>query len=558
MKKKDQTFFDWVYNPSRDDELISNTFRRIVKYAFDNSLETNSMDVTAPDPTSIEWKLATLLYHKRITPEGNKVYVYRNGILSPLPDGMEDLQHLLHESDKNTTKAYGILSHELDGVVRNLVEKDTVGIIEYEKDLFGNVSEKKSRINLKDMKEIQGEDTSLIPEFGWHESDDDRVMALLEFFAEQNSAFECEGEFFFEKAISYPLHQRIREKAFICNGPGGVGKTLMTKVAAKLYGTKGQVGSEPTFTGQDKNRITREFIGKKFIVYNDIESPSTQLMTWLKPMLTGNMTIKGDGGYERSVPCEAVFYLETNFKPQFLGGNQDVRRFIVRSAKSDYKLIDHMDGATLDIVEHGCTAADIARYLMSQNHAIVSAAGGWCHFEERPLPIADFIEIAEEFFQEYPAKITKGVITAYANQNKLTKIELETLKEVFLVEKKKQMEEAAECESAEAALPGKDNLPQQEDSGEGSNQDNGAQRMGEADGIPVSGVRQVAPDEQAQEGAIAHGVPEVLDGLPVLREDHQGAEGSAGQEQAAAIPEMQEQGTTGESASLDEVYLSDF
>lgn len=539
-----------------DDELISNAFRRIVKYAFDHHLMIEATDFSAPDRNSLEWKIATLLYHKRITPEGNKIYVYRDGILTPLPDGMNDLQHLLHESDKNTAKAYGILSHELDGVCRGLVEMNTVGVIQYETDLLGVKTQTRCRINLKEMKLIQGEDISLIPEFGWHECDDDRVSILCDFFAEQNAAFESSEEYFFEKVISYPLHQRIREKAFICNGPGGVGKTLMTKVAAKLYGTKGQVGSEPTFTGQDKNRITREFIGKKFVIYNDIESPSTQLMTWLKPMLTGNMTIKGDGGYERSVACEAVFFLETNFKPQFLGGNQDIRRFVVRSARPDYKLIEHMRSCDLDVIEYDCTAADIAWYLMSQNYPIEESAGGWNHFDNKPLPVADFIEIAEEFFAEYPAKITKGVLTAYANQNKLSKIELETLKEVLLVEKKEQVEKGEERSSTEVELLKEGDLSNKTRSGCGTD---AAHAEGHSPvGVSVSSVRPLASDKQRGEEALGERENEMLDGLQVLLPRDRRDISSQVQNETEAVSQMSEQGGNRGSSSVDEEYLLDF
>lgn len=496
IKQKEQSFKDWVYNPTHDDELIANTFRRTVKYAFDHKLQINHMDVSAPSPESIEWKLAILLYHKKITPEGNKVYVYRNGDLTPLPDGMEDLQYLLHESEKNTAKAYGILVHNFKGVCRNLVEKDTIGILEQDS-LLKDSEPKHTRINLKTMELIEGKDPHTIPELGWHSYDPDRTAVVLKFFSEQNRAFGTEDEFFFEKAISYPFHQRFREKAFICNGPGGMGKTLMTELAGKLYGSKGVVASEPTFTGQDKNRITKQFIGKKWISYVDIQEPSPQLMTWLKPMTTGNMTIKGEGGYERSVPCEAVFYLETNFKPQFLGGNQDVRRFVVRQPEiNDYKLVEHLTQDELDVLGQEVTAADIAVHLFLMSQAINDWAGGWCHFEERPLPIADFIEIAQEFFENYPGKATKASVTAYATQNKLSKIELETLKEVLIVDEKKQLEKTEGSRSADEELRQEDSLPEPEESGTGSDVDDETGQAG--DPLLLSEMQELASDESEE------------------------------------------------------------
>lgn len=562
MKNKSQSFYDWVFNPSKDDELIANTFRRTVRYAFEHELVLDIMDVGAPDKDSLEWKLAVLLFHKRITPEGNKVYVYRNGELYPLPEGLPHLQHLLHESERNTTKAYGILSHEFEGVVRGLVERDVVGVIQQIPNLFGELEERKHRINLKAMDKLEGE-SHLIPELGWHQTDIHRVRLLQDFFQQQNAAFESGGEFFFEKAITYPFHQRIREKAFICNGPGGVGKTLMTKVAAKLYGSKGQVGSEPTFTGQDKNRITREFIGKKFIIYNDIESPSTQLMTWLKPMLTGNMTIKGEGGFERSVPCEAVFFLETNFKPQFLGGNQDIRRFVVRTAKQNYKLLDHMKSDDLDIIEYEVTAADVATYLLMCNHYINMHAGGWNHFEDRPLPVADFIEIAQEYFSTYPSNITKGILTAYANQNKLTKIELETLKELneegrlVLVgeEKRQEMEEEAWCEQAEEELFEEDVLFKLEICGESSYEDD-VRRQASAS-VPLSSMQEVASYEPEREGEI-NDQEDVLGTLQVLLPTDTGTQEAGQSESQGTVQALQEQSGVGQDSGRDEGYLYDF
>lgn len=550
---REQSFYDWVYNPNADDELLTHTFRRTVKYAFDNKLTINTMDVNAPDPDGLEWKLATLLYHKRITPEGNKIYVYRNGNLSPLPDGMNDLQHLLHETEKNTAKAFGLLSHELEGVTRNLVEKDTIGVIITTGDLFENPATTKTRINLRTMREEEGESQSMIPEFGWHEADFDRIDILAKFFYEQNTAFQTEDEYFFEKAISYSFHQRFREKAFICNGPGGVGKTLMTEIAGILYGSKGTVASEPTFTGQDRNRITRDFIGKKMVIYNDIEEPSVQLMTWIKPMATGNMTIKGEGGFEKSVPCEAVFYLETNFKPQFLGGNQDIRRFVVRTAQSDYKLVEHMTPDELDILGREITPADVAVYLKMQSYDIENRAGGWLYFEDRPLPIADFIEIAQEFFNAYPGDITKGVVTAYAQQNKLSKIELETLKEVLIVGKEK-MEKHEGSTETEGELLEEDRVPVQEASGESTDAD-GTQRE-TVPPVHVPSVRTVAPDESG--GEVDDGREHMLESLPILFDEDLGASDAGAQAEDTVVPPVSKQEAPREPAIRDESYLSDF
>jgi hypothetical protein len=429
-----QTFRDWVMNPPPDDEVIRNRFRATVRHVFEHQNVIDWMALDAPDPDSLDYRLALLLWKRLLTPEGDAIYVNRNGVLSPLPEGMAELQHLLHCRETEVIKAEALLQHEFEGVVRGLVERDTIGI---SSSPLGRM-----RMDLRRMEyRVDDGSDARIPEFGWHEVDEARVDALAGFFSLLNDAFD--EDLFFERVISWPFHLDIREKAFIVNGPGGIGKTLMTKVASKLYGPKCTVGAEPTFTGQDRNRITREFMGKRLIVFNDIESPSTQLMTWLKPMVSGNMTVKSGGGYERSIPCPAVFFLETNFKPQFLGGNQDIRRFIVRTARPGWRLLDHMEHELLDVVEHEVTAADVAWHLMGV-HGQIQQQGGWGAFEDRPLPVADFIEIAEEFFASYPGRVTKAVITAYGQQNKLNRMEVETLKELLLHDKARLVGSAEE------------------------------------------------------------------------------------------------------------------
>jgi hypothetical protein len=417
---------NWTYNPLYAETINVNPFRIAVTRALEGHLDPDPLSPYAATDEPLENKIARLLPADLIVPDGDVIYIIDadTGFPIPLMEALDILRGYLHMTMKDTEKAAAILEQNFMGrnpVRSGIILRDAVGLIrqpsqqstEEQDDILETVS-------MTARRETQGQG---IPEFGTHHVNYQNVEVIAKAFGIWNKAIGEPG--FFQKLALYPFNMPFREKAFIINGTGGDGKGIFTNLLKRLYGHMALTGAPvPSFVGHDRFTATRSFIGKRFVVFNDVENPSVQFMEWLKPMTTGSMQVKEINTSSLvSMPCKAVFMLETNFQPEFLATQANYRRFIFRNFPPAFDLTREMTESELDIIgERGpVTAGDMAFYLM-QVHGSKKQLNT---FPDKELPLPAYYD----FITKAPAALTTTEFNAYCKAEGLTTIEKRGLKQ---------------------------------------------------------------------------------------------------------------------------------
>lgn len=431
MKKQIEyrTLKAWMTAPRFEETINDNPFRTAVKRAFAGTIEPDPLSPFAEEKEPLENKIAKLLPYDIIIPDGDVIYIMDGKEAIPLGEAMDLLRAYLSVSMKDTVKAAHILEQNFMGrwpVRSGKVSKDTFDLSVPFEDLVGMATQDSFRINLRSGG-VSRETVDTIAEIGSGEANEERVALLHKVFGIWNTAI---GEdHWFEKVAMYPFKQKFREKAFILNGSGGDGKGIFTELLSRLYGHLMLANAPvPSFSGHDRFTATRSFIGKKLVVFNDVEDPGSQFMEWLKPMTTGGMMVKELSSSSLvTMPCVATFMLETNFSPEFLLDNSHIRRFVFRSFPPEFELDQHLNDDELDTLgERGSiTAADMIQYL-------TSIETEWIAFKPSVLPEPDYFGLADEL----PGVWTKHQLQQFCKDNQLTSAEKQTLKRKLEKEKR--------------------------------------------------------------------------------------------------------------------------
>jgi hypothetical protein len=361
---------DWLNNPSFEDSVCNNPFHSVM-YKVMSGYGASPMDPYWDENGSFT-KLAKLIKARLVLPEGDVIYVREHDNLIPLGEATQLLAYYMHTDSRSARDAAAILESNFLGyfpIASDQVWRNGITLIHQDG--------RESNIDLTTLKSV--EFAPGIPEFGRHTVDLGHCDVLYKFFMLIN---ESVGEpFFFEKALMYPLNQRIREKSHVLVGKGGNGKSLFMRMVQRLYGDRALTDApQPNFKGHDAAVISYNFIGKRVVTFNDVGDPSEAFLEWQKRMITGNLEVKTPSGAWLSIPCNTNFMLETNHQPKFLDIEAHARRFVVRTFDDEFRLVDHMTSDELDTVgERGnITAGDLVGYLMM---AVASQVVDWTTFE---------------------------------------------------------------------------------------------------------------------------------------------------------------------------------
>ena len=365
-----RTMQDWLYRPTPEESICTNPFHTVMGKVMSGYVAT-AMDPywneNAPDV-----KLAKLIKADLILPEGDVIYVRERDNLIPLGEAIQLLAFYMHTDTKEAGKAAAMLENNFQGyfpITNNRVWRNGIAIVWPDG--------REAYVDLSTLTQV--ESAPGFPEFGKHTVDPSTYDVLWKFFGLVNKAV---GEdYFFEKALMYPLNQRIREKSHILVGKGGNGKSLFMRMVQNLYGDRAYTDApQPNFKGHDPAVIAYNFIGKRVVTFNDVGDPSEAFLEWLKRMITGNLEVKTPSGAWLSIPCNTNFLLESNHQPNFLDIEAHARRYIVRTFDDEFRLAEHMTPAELDIIgERGnVNAGDLVTYLMM---ACKNEVDDWTKFE---------------------------------------------------------------------------------------------------------------------------------------------------------------------------------
>lgn len=372
----EQSFTHWLYQPKPEDMVCASRFREVVRKVFDGF---SPLDPYAPDPNDPETKVAQLMLHDLILLAGDAIYVREGATLHTLGDAIPLLAYYMHTDSREARKAADLLESNFQGyfpVVDGKVAHNAIDLI------YPN--EHRRRINLATLREMalptDPSSTGFWAEFGQHNVDEGAFEPLAKFFDVMDKAVN--EQWFFEKALLYPLTRPYREKSHVLVGGGGNGKSLFMGLVQRLYGDRALTDApQPNFKGHDAAVISYSLIGKRVVTFNDVGDPSAKFLEWMKRMITGNLEVKTPSGAWLSVPCQAGFMMETNHVPEVLGLEAHRRRFIIREFDEDFRLKEHMANEELDVIgEKGSIGAgDIVNYLL----LISSQVDDWTYFEDR-------------------------------------------------------------------------------------------------------------------------------------------------------------------------------
>lgn len=363
---------DWVFSPTKEDLVCVNRFRDIMERVF---MGYSSLDPMAPDPDDVRTKVACLVKAELILLGGDVIYVREGDTLHTLGDSMDLLSYYMHSDSKDARKAMDLLETNFQGyfpVVDNLTWRDVMRL-DYED----------GRSSYVDMRTLRTAErgSAKYPEYGAHLVRERNYEPLLKFFAVLDNAV---GEpWFFEKTMMYHFNQPYREKSHVLVGGGGNGKSMFMGLVQRMYGDFALTDApQPNFTGHAAAVVSYNFIGKRIVTFNDVGDPSAKFLEWLKRMITGNLEVKTPSGAWLSIPCNANFMMETNHAPQVLALEAHRRRFVIREFDPGFRLKDHIDDVTLDMLgDRGdISAGDIVNYLASVSPYV----GDWAEFGAEP------------------------------------------------------------------------------------------------------------------------------------------------------------------------------